>query len=165
MNILLAVAVQMAAADMRPTPPCRQAQLSLSVARDDQAKKAGSESGLEISIRNTGSDCTLPALPKIEWLGRNGRVLPAVRRTPPGMHPGPVMLPVSLGGGHRAAVQLRWDARPDATAATTRAAYLRLSFDAVALRAPVSSVLVRRRGSMTFFSQTPLRAMEGMPAG
>ena len=125
-----------------------------------------SHSGVELSIRNLGPDCALPALPKVVLLSRAGRALPAERQTPVGMHPGPVMIPVVLGGGHRAATDLRWVSGPVFPVnRSVRARFVTVRVGGAVLKAPLTAVLYGPKGRPVTFEQPPLRAMEGMPAG
>lgn len=147
-------------------PACVARQLSLSVDGKDGAFDGMSHSGTELSIRNTGADCTLPALPVVRFLDARGRVLPAGRRAPPGMHPGPVMVPVRLGGGHRAASDLRWVSGPVyAHSRSVRAAFVTVRIGGAVLRARCAGVLYGAAGVPLSFDQPPLRATEGMAAG
>lgn len=103
--LLLAVAPQ-----ANVTPPCRPAQLRLSL----QGGNAGgmSHDGVLVTIRNLGRDCMLPSLPRIDFADSRGRTVDAMRQAPIGMHPGPVMVPLHLAAGHRAATELRWVSGP-----------------------------------------------------
>lgn len=124
-----------------------------------------SHSGVELSIRNLGPDCTLPALPKVVLLARTGRTLPA-RRSPMGTHPGPAMATVILPAGHRAASDLRWvsGAVFDHNR-SVRSRFVTVRLGGRALRAPLKAALYGRMGRIVTFDQTPLRVMEGMPEG
>ena len=151
---------------MPAVAPCSAAQLRLSVGRGDGDLDGMSHAGVELSVRNLGPDCTLPALPPVAFRDVLGRRISAVRRPPVGMHPGPVMSPVRLGGGHRATAGLRWVSGPvypdsrsvHATTVTVRAG-------GSVLRAPLDAVLYGRRGSAFTFDQAPLRAAEGGASG
>lgn len=166
MPILAAMLAMQAVPDAgAPTPSCRAAQLRLSI--DDRAGDFNgmSHSGTQLSIRNVGSDCTLAALPKVTFRDRRGRALAAVRRAPPGMHPGPVMIPVRIGGGHRATIDLRWVSGPVYPhSRSIRAAGVGVQVGAGVLRAPLRAVLYGA-GDPILFDQTLARAAEGMAAG
>jgi hypothetical protein len=124
-----------------------------------------SHSGAELPIRNVGRDCALPALPLVQMLDRRGQVLGAVRQPPVGMHPGPVMVPVRLAAGHRAAIILRWvsgavfDRNRMVNAATVR-----VQIGAGSIQAGLGSTLYGPAGRPLTFEQSPARAAEGMPA-
>lgn len=148
-------------------PACRPAQLRLST--DDRGGDFNgmSHSGIELSLRNLGRACRLPALPRVTMLDRRGRAL-AARRDPPvvGMHPGPAMLPVRLGAGRRATIDLRWvsGAVFDGNR-SVNAAMVAVRIGAGLVRAPLGARLYGpARGGVTF-EQTPARVAEGMPAG
>jgi len=147
-------------------PACRPAQLRLSLDGKDGEFNGMSHAGTELSIRNTGRDCTLPALPTIQFRDMRGRVLPAVRRAPMGMHPGPVMLPLRLAGGHRATTDLRWVAGPVfPKSRSVRATSIVVKIAGGTVRVPTSAVLYGETGKSIGFEQSPLHAAEGMAAG
>jgi hypothetical protein len=144
---------------------CRPSQLRLSLSRRDGDFNGMSHSGTELSIRNLGPDCTLPALPTIGFRDARGRTLQALRRVPVGMHPGPVMVPVRLAAGHRATANLRWVSGPVYPhSRSIRAATITVRFNGSTLRAPIAAVLYGEAGKPVLFNQTPLRSMEGMAA-
>ncbi|SDA22596.1 DUF4232 domain-containing protein [Sphingomonas sp. NFR15] len=147
-------------------PACRPAQLRVSLDGRDGAFNGMSHAGTQLSIRNTGRDCALPALPTIQFRDSRGRVLPAVRRAPVGMHPGPVMLPLRLAGGHRATTDLRWVARPVFSRNRgVHAASITVRIGASTVRVPTTAVLYGETGKSIGFEQSPLHAEEGMAAG
>ncbi len=148
-----------------PPQPCVARQLALSVDGRDGEFVGMQKSGTELSIRNLGGDCTLPTLPRIEFLDARGHVLPATRGGPAGMHPGPVMIPVRLAGGHRAAADLTWIAGPVyASNRPLRVAWVRVAIGGSTLRAKLIDVVDAQPGRAATFFQPPLRAMEGMAA-
>ena len=146
-------------------PPCAASQLSLGAADGSGPAANGREAGTELSIRNTGPECVLPALQHIALLYARGRALPITRAVPAGMHPGPAVAPVFLGGGHRAATQLGWNAGQNAARTRQlRVAYVRVSVGGGAIRTPLKALIATLPGQANTFSQPPLRAMEGMAA-
>ena len=161
----MALSTPPAAASPGPAP-CHAARLRLSTDGQDGAFDGMSHSGVELSIRNLGPDCTLPALPKVVLLSRAGRPLQAVRQAPLGLHPGPVMVPVFVGAGHRAASDLRWVSGPVYDRSrSVRAASVMVRIGGAVLRTPLKALLYGPAGKPVTFEQPPLRAMEGMPAG
>ena len=108
----LALLPPVAPSSPMPSPPCRPQQLRIVPDGRDGDFNGMSHSGTALSIRNTGRDCTIPALPRIELRDARNRALPAMRQPPVGMHPGPVMVPVRIAGGHRAVATLRWVSGP-----------------------------------------------------
>ncbi|WP_242182298.1 DUF4232 domain-containing protein [Sphingomonas sp. CARO-RG-8B-R24-01] len=147
-------------------PPCRAAQLRLSLDGKDGDFNGMSHSGVELSLRNHGPECTLQALPTIAFFDARGRVLPATRRAPVGMHPGPAMLPVRISGGHRAATALRWVSGPVfPTNRALRAASVTVRIGNTSLRSPITALLYGAADQPAGFDQPPLRTMEGMAAG
>lgn len=144
---------------------CRPSQLRLSLSGRDGDFNGMSHSGTELSIRNAGPDCTLPALPTIGFRDARRRTLPALRRAPVGMHPGPVMMPFRLAAGHRAQADLRWVSGPVYPhSRSVRAATITVRFAGGSLRAPIEAVLYGEAGKTVQFDQAPLRPVEGMAA-
>ncbi|CAN5233435.1 hypothetical protein BH10PSE15_BH10PSE15_10610 [soil metagenome] len=165
MLIALLIAAQ-ALASPPPAPACRAGQLRLSLDGRDGDFNGVSHAGTELSIRNTGRDCTVPALPLVQLRDARGRVLPAARKASVGMHPGPVMVPLRLAGGHRATTGLRWVSGPVFPhSRSMRAANLVVKIGADTLRVPISAVLYGEAGKPVGFEQSPLHAQEGMAAG
>lgn len=152
-----------------PPPPlraCRSDQLRLSL--DDHAGEFNSmsHSGTELSIRNIGPDCLLDALPKVQLRDARNRGLSAVRQAPRGMHPGPVMVPVRLAAGHRAATQIRWIAGPVfPRSQSIRASKIAVMIGAATLSAPLQATLYGPAGQAATFEQIPFHAVEGMAQG
>ena len=158
---LILLAAQPAATAQVPVA-CRPAQLVLSV-RPPAGSRGARNAGADLSIRNAGRDCLLPALPVIELRDPNGRSLPAVRRVPVGMHPGPVILPIRLSSGHRAVATLRWSTAPiDARGGTLRASGMIMRLGGAQLGVPFPAVLHRVGAGAVRFDQTPFRAAEGL---
>jgi hypothetical protein len=145
---------------------CRPSQLRLSLSSRDGDFNGMSHSGTELSIRNLGPDCTLPPLPTIGFRDARGRRLPALRRAPVGMHPGPVMVPIRLATGHRAATDLRWVSGPVYPhIRSIRATTVTVRFGRTTLHARIKAVLYGEAGKPLTFDQSPLRSIEGMAAG
>ncbi|WP_260853879.1 DUF4232 domain-containing protein [Paraburkholderia sp. BCC1886] len=156
--------ISFAAAPVAP-PVCRASQLRLSLDGRDGEFNGMSHSGVELSIRNVGPDCRLSALPTIQFRDAKGRVLAAARRPPAGMHPGPVMVPVRLGGGHRGVIDLRWVSGPVFPGSrSVRAATVVIRIGTGTLRAPLAAELYGATGQPVAFEQQPLHAVEGMAA-
>jgi hypothetical protein len=160
---LLIAAAPVASAGL---PACRPDQLRLSADSRDGEFTGMSHDGVELSIRNRGRDCLLPALPLVEMRDARGRVLAARRQPPAGMHPGPVMRPVMLPAGKRAALTLRWvSGAVYDHSRHVNAARVTLRIGAGLLSAPLQAALYGQAGRQVPFEQSVARAMEGMPAG
>lgn len=143
-------------------PPCRPAQLRLSADNPDGAFDGMSHSGAELSIRNVGRDCTLPALPLVSMLDRRGRLL-AAHRAPTGRR---ALRPVRLAAGHRAAIDLRWVSGPVFDPSRSVAAEtVSVRIGAGAIRARLGAILFGEAGAPVTFDQSPAEIAEGMPAG
>ena len=149
-----------------PLPPCRLDQLRVSLDGRNGNFNGMSHSGTELSIRNIGTDCMIAALPKVQLRDARNRILPALRQVPRGMHPGPVIMPIRLAAGHRAAAEIRWIAGPVfPRSRSVRAVRISVKIGAGTLKAPLAATLYGAVGKPVTFEQTPLRAMEGMAAG
>ena len=93
--------------------PCRAAALRLSLGGEEGDFNGMSHSGTLVVLRNRGgATCVLPALPRIVMLDRRGRPLPIARAVPPGMHPEPVVSPVTVRPGTAVSTPLRWVSGP-----------------------------------------------------
>lgn len=154
------------ATPLPPVPPCRVSQLKLTLDRRDGDFDGMSHSGTELSIRNSGSDCTIAALPTIQLRDARNRVLSVMRQPPRGMHPGPVMLPVRVAAGHRVAMEIRWVSGPVfGHNRSMRSAKVTVKVGSRTLAAPLMATLYGEAGKPATFEQSPLRAVEGMAAG
>jgi hypothetical protein len=90
-------------------PPCKAEQLSLGFDGENGAFDGMSHSGALLVVRNLGPGaCRLPGLPQLSFKDPAGQALPIARQAPVGMHPGPVVLPVTLVVGAEATAPLRW---------------------------------------------------------
>lgn len=108
MSILIA-----AAAVVAVTPACTARKVVLSIDSRDGDFNGMSHSGTYLVIRNTGRRaCGLPGLPFVTFHGARGVLLPASRQSPVGMHPGPVIVPVTIPAHGRVATALRWVSGP-----------------------------------------------------
>ena len=160
------LAMLLLAAPSPSLPPCQVDRLRLSLDGRGGDFNGMSHSGTELAIRNMGPDCLLVALPTVQLRDARNRLIPAVRQAARGMHPGPVMVPVRLAAGHRAATELRWVAGPVFPhSRRIRAARVSVKIGAGTLSAPMAATLYGAVGQPATFEQAPLRAIEGMAAG
>lgn len=142
-------------------PPCRRDQLRMAVGAREGVADLAPLSGAVLSIRNAGADCVIPALPAVVLRDVRGRRLTAVRRAPPGMHPGPVIVPIVLTGGHRATFELTWPYCPtDGRCARVGAVSVR--FGSISLKARVGASIGAAPAAPFRFDQPPGRVAEGM---
>lgn len=88
---------------------CRPAQIAVSSDGEDGAFNGMQQSGTLLILRNTGRRaCTVPGLPEVRLLDAAGRIAPITRAVPVGMHPGPVVLPVTIRPGGMVSTPLHW---------------------------------------------------------
>lgn len=163
---MLIVAILLVTASSPLPPACRAGQLRLSLDARDGDFDGMSHSGIELSVRNMGQDCTLVALPQVHLRNARNRIVPVVRQAPLGMHPGPMMVPLRLAAGHRAAAEIRWIAGPVfPRSRSVHVARITLNICTGTISAPLTAELLGAVGQTTTFELTPLRAVEGMAAG
>jgi hypothetical protein len=90
-------------------PPCDVAQLSFAVDRQGGYFDGMSQSGTLLVVRNLGPQaCSVPARPELIFMDAHGKPLPVSARQQPGMHPGPVILPVAVPPGAELTSEARW---------------------------------------------------------
>lgn len=137
---------------MPASPDCAAADLALSFDGRDGAFDGMQHGGTLMVVRNRGAGrCRIPGLPRITFAGPGGGALPIRFAPPPGMHPGPVVLPVSLAPGATASAELRWvsgDAFPGGRCYRTTT--VRVSFGAAALDAPFTEQFCGPAAGATF---------------
>ncbi|WP_395611921.1 DUF4232 domain-containing protein [Allosphingosinicella sp.] len=142
-------------------PACRPAQLRLSTDSGDGEFTGMSHDGVELSLRNRGRDCLLPALPLVELRDARGRVLAARRAPSAGRHPASVI----VTAGHRAALTLRWTSGAVFNHSRhVNAARVSVRIGAGMVSAPLAAALYGPAGRPVAFDQSVARQMEGMPA-
>ena len=89
-------------------PPCT-ASVAVHFDREGGSFDGMSHSGVLMILRNSGpAACPLPGLPKLQFDDAAGHRLDLLREPPPGMHPGPVVMPVVLTPGAEATATLAW---------------------------------------------------------
>jgi hypothetical protein len=90
-------------------PPCQPHQLALSLDDGGGDFNGMSHGGTYVLLHNRGdTDCRLPARPEVTFLDAHKRTLRASLQPIPGMHPGPVLLPVVIPAQERVRTSLRW---------------------------------------------------------
>lgn len=139
-------------------PACQPRQLRLSVDGGDGDLNGMSHGGTHLSIRNLGRDCRMAALPPLDLRDARGHALPVRLRA----QSAPAA-PIVLGGGHRAAMDLRWVSGPVyPDSRSVRAAEVRVRFGAASLDAPLDATMYGAAGQGVEVERTALRVMEGM---
>jgi hypothetical protein len=90
-------------------PMCQADQLTLSVHNAQVDSGGKSPPDMVLSVLNHGNaSCTLPARPEVGFEDGRHQVVPAAMRRFPGMHPGPVLVPIVLPAHASAASEVRW---------------------------------------------------------
>lgn len=141
-------------------PPCKSANLRLSLDGRDGELNGMSHAGVALSIRNLGPDCSLAAPPTVTLRDARGRSLRARAKAAPTAN-----ALLHLGGGHRAVMVLRWIAGPVfPDSRLVEAAEVRLRFGRFSIGTPLEARLYGAAGKAVEFEQGPLRVVEGMAA-
>ncbi len=90
-------------------PPCEAVQLSLLLDAGLLDFGGRPDRGTRLVVRNGGaSACRIPGLPPVIFRDARGRLLPIERQIPPGMHPGPVVLPAAVPVAGEVKARLGW---------------------------------------------------------
>ena len=80
------------------------------------------------------------------------------------MHPGPVMVPLALGRGHRATTDLRWVSGPVyPNNRRVRVSFVTVRIGAGELRAPLKAVIYGPAGRPVPFQQPPFGVVGETP--
>lgn len=110
LTLLAGLALAATAAPARgAAPPACAAEISVGFDGENGAFDGMSHSGVLLVLRNTGTAaCRLPGLPALSFEDAAGKPLAIARQAPPGMHPGPVVVPVGVAAGAEATAPLRW---------------------------------------------------------
>jgi hypothetical protein len=97
-----------ASGQTRPTPaPGCDAQLAVRLVNPKSSGDGQMVS--QLLVRNEGmQSCSLPGLPRIDFMDAGDHSLGLYRQVPIGMHPGPVIVPALLGPGAVAVAQVSW---------------------------------------------------------
>jgi hypothetical protein len=112
LGVLLFAALSLLAASASAsaqTAPCQPKQLALSLDDGGGDFNGMSHGGTYVVLRNrSGRACRIPARPELSLLDADGQTLPASLQATPGMHPGPVLLPVVIPVHGSVKASLRW---------------------------------------------------------
>jgi len=138
-----------------PAHACQADNMTLKL--DDQD---GEFDGMSLVLRNTDyAACSLGAVPELVFEDAGHHPLDAERRIPRGMHPGPVLLPVTLSQGKEAESQLHWMASDVFEGGNCiRPAWLSVTLEGKSLDVPFGRTMCAPPGSTVYFDQQPLGA-------
>ena len=90
-------------------PDCIASQVAINFDNKGGIFSGMSQSGTLLVVRNISANaCRVPALPMLHFEDAAHHLLSIVRQAPKGMHPGPVVLPVSIAPGAEATAELHW---------------------------------------------------------
>ena len=104
------LSASLAAQPLQSAPaPCSTAQLSFSLDDEGGNFNGMSHSGTLLVLRNFGPDaCSVPGRPVVGFEDSGHHSLPASLEVAPGLHPGPVILPVVIPAGAEVTSEMRW---------------------------------------------------------
>lgn len=114
MAVFLVFSPKLVLAAVIPSSSSQPAQCSVSDLSFNIDDKNGyfngmSQSGVLLVLRNIGSRaCSVPARPILSFEDTKYRTLSISLQVPMGMHPGPVILPITIPVGARVTSQLHW---------------------------------------------------------
>lgn len=95
------------------TKDCSAGEVQLSFDGRDGEYTGMSHDGALMVLRNTSSrTCSVPKRPQLTFTDAAGKTVPLQVNIPRGMHPGPVLVPVTLAPGASAQSTLRWVVGP-----------------------------------------------------
>lgn len=107
--LLFAVLSIHAASARAQAAPCEPKQLALTLDDGNGDFNGMSHGGSYVLLRNRSrTRCQIPARPDVAFLDANEQPLPASLQATPGMHPGPVLLPVVIPAHASVRASLRW---------------------------------------------------------
>jgi Protein of unknown function (DUF4232) len=127
---------------------CTAAQLSLSFDGEGGNFDGMSHSGTLLVLRNIGAQtCTVPGRPTLAFEDTSNTKLPISLDTPPGMHPGPVILPVVIPANAEVTGELHWvSGEVFDNSKCFSPAFVAIAFGAETLRAPFTGHLCAPSG-------------------
>jgi hypothetical protein len=145
--------------------PCSEAQLTLRLDGENGAFVGMSHAGGLLILRNLGPKvCAVPSRPHLVFEDAQHHPLAISLQTSPGMHPGPVLLPVAIPVDAEVTARMRW-VSSDAYGAhnCVAPAFLALPAGKKSLRVPFKSQLCGPAGhnptySLTLLSRDPVFA-------
>lgn len=139
-------------------PPCLPRSLAITTDAADGDFNGMQHSGTYLVVTNRSRvACRVEGLPQVTLLDARGRALPAKRNAPVGMHPGPVVVPVTLAPGASARTGLRWVSGPvyeHNRPYTAVRASVRIGGGTI--RVPLRATLNGEAGKPVGFDQPPL---------
>ncbi|AFL90312.1 hypothetical protein Terro_4105 [Terriglobus roseus DSM 18391] len=96
-----------------PTGDCAASEIKLTFDGRDGEYTGMSHDGTLMVLRNTSArTCRVPKRPQLTFTDAAGKPVAVQVNVPRGMHPGPVLVPVTLGPGTTAQSTLRWVVGP-----------------------------------------------------
>lgn len=135
--------------------PCHPSDITLRTDDSGGLYDGKMQDGTTLVLRNAGAGaCMLPPLPELHFSDAGLKPVIAERRMVRGLHPGPVLLPVTMATGAELQIRLRWVARDDfAGGNCIRPAFVSLDLDGGALTVPFDHQMCAAKGQTGYYSQ------------
>ena len=110
MFVGIAMVVGVAGAGLaQSAPACTSSQISAATDAENGNFDGMSHSGTLLVLRNIGpTACSVAGFPQLTFMDAAGKALAIGREVPKGMHPGPVIVPVTVVPGAEVTATLRW---------------------------------------------------------
>lgn len=140
-------------------PPCTAAVLTLTADGDQGDFSGMSHDGTYLVLTNKGGQaCTVPGLPTVVMKDAKGTALPAARKGPVGMHPGPAVVPVRIEPGASVRTGVRWvSGEVYDKSRCVDPAQVEVSFGEQVVKGAMSGHLCGEAGKPVAFEQSPLQ--------
>ncbi|WP_321814762.1 MULTISPECIES: DUF4232 domain-containing protein [unclassified Paraburkholderia] len=157
--LLVAAASFQGANAYAQSTPCQPRQLALSLDDGGGDFNGMSHGGTYLMLRNRSAvACSIPARPGITFLDSHKHPLRAALQAMPGMHPGPVLLPLVIPPQATVKTSLHWvtgDVFDDTQCIDT--AYLRIAIGNGAVSAPLRAHLCGPRAQGPQYQFVPFQ--------
>ena len=109
MKTILLVLALTVTASAAPVRPCAMNQISLALDGENGNFNGMSQGGTLLVLRNISpTACSVPGFPVLTFRDEQKAILPISRQVPPGMHPGPVIVPAIVASGAEVTSTLHW---------------------------------------------------------
>ena len=143
-------------AQLPSVSPCQPSGINLRTDDRNGQYDGMSQRGTTLVLQNTGSGaCLLPQLPVLSFSDAEHHPVMAERRPVPGMHPGPVLPPVTMAPGAELQTELRWvSGDVFDNGHCIRPAYVSLELDGGALTVPFNHQMCAAEGQSGYYSQS-----------
>ncbi|MFZ4170538.1 DUF4232 domain-containing protein [Enterobacter ludwigii] len=135
---------------------CQQSGITLRIDDRHGQYDGMSQGGTTLMLQNTGAGaCLLPQLPALSFSDAEHHPVMAERRPVPGMHPGPVLPPVTVAAGAELQTELHWVSGDVFDGGhCIRPAFVSLELDGGTLTVPFDHQMCAAKGQNGYYSQS-----------